>query len=470
MRSVLKCLLLVLLLTFSRAYLALAEELHLDRYVELLDENEKALALKNPKVDVRLLRLSKETDSVKRQQMAQAEKLDVVDSNVRVVIELNKEGEDLAFLENYGASIECVYGRFVQAMVPIDRLAAFDADDRVACIRPPQKFYPAESTTGAITTEALARIGAESYHQAGIKGRGVKVAIIDIAFNSYLNNPELPAQNIAEVKSFRADGKVEDPSDPGGVHGTACAELVLDIAPDASLYLYAISTDVEFASAVDWAIERGVNIISMSGGWLAAPHDGTGFLCDVVNRARNAGVLFLVAAGNCAQGHYEGTFADSDGDKWHNFSGNDEVLDLGYLNAGTPIDLVLTWNDWPRATQDYDMYLLYMDMAGDVYIVGRSINVQNGYQQPVEEIFYVANYSGYYGVAVRKYSATRNVRLELFSYYPDLAEYRVPEGSLSSPADAAGALAVGAVSWVDDSLRRITARVGPPMTDAQSRT
>lgn len=424
-------------------------------------DGKAAKEARSPKVDGRLLELAAEKDALRRQSLAAERRVELVGGAVRAVVELSRE-EEPAFLGGYGARIERARGRLVQALVPLEKLEALAGDSRVVLIRPPVELRPLDAGTGGIVSEGLERIGAAALQRAGVRGRGVKVAVIDLAFNGYRSNPELPAQAIAEVRSFRADGRVEDPADPSGAHGTACAEIVLDVAPEASLHLYAVGTELDIAAAVDWAVLRGVDVISMSLGTAAAPGDGTGFLCDVVNGARSRGVLFVVSAGNYGQGHYEGRFADADGDGWHEFAAGDEVLDLGYLEAGTPVELVLTWDDWPYSAQDYDLYLV-----GPGGVVAYSVNAQAGSFPPLECISCEAPYSGSYGVAVARYAATRPVRLELFSFYEDLAEYRVPEGSLTSPADAAGALAVGAVNWIDDSLKDYSSR--GPTNDARTK-
>ena len=111
-----------------------------------------------------------------------------------------------------------------------------------------------------INSEGVGVIGADLVHNEGVNGSGVKVAIIDIGFQNYLTNPELPSERIAEVISFRADGDIEAGED----HGSACAEIVLDVAPMADLYLYNFDTISELNTAVSRAISVDVDIISFS--------------------------------------------------------------------------------------------------------------------------------------------------------------------------------------------------------------
>ena len=56
------------------------------------------------------------------------------------------------------------------------------------------------------------------------------------------------------------------------VHGTACAEIVHDVAPEAELYLYKVGDLVDLENAKDRAIRDGIDIINHSIGWF-----GTGY-------------------------------------------------------------------------------------------------------------------------------------------------------------------------------------------------
>ena len=149
-----------------------------------------------------------------------------------------------------------------------------------------------------ITGEGTNVIGANYLHDLDINGEGVKIAIIDLGFEGYQTDPEIPRGRVAEVKSFRSDGDIE----AGVKHGCACAELILDIAPNASLYLYNFETISELNSAVSHAISVGVDIISFSVGYVNINnYDGIGYdeigdVCGIVDNARNNGILFIVSS------------------------------------------------------------------------------------------------------------------------------------------------------------------------------
>ncbi len=341
--------------------------------------------------------------------------------------------------------VESRYGNLLQASISFNELNKIHQSNECKYIRKPLPVFP------LTISEGVEVINATPLHDMNIKGDGVKVAIIDIGFADL--NREV--WNVKELKSFRADNSLEK-----DVHGTACAEIVLDSAPNASLYLYTVGTDVELLNAINYSISKEVDIISMSLGLLnAGGYDGTGRVCEMVNAARNAGIVFVSAAGNYANYHYEGNFSDEDHNGYHNFSGNDEVLELGNLSSGEPIDLYLSWNDWPYSSQDYDMFLVRMNNAGEWEVCDYSVNSQTGTQPPVEKIHYIAQGSEKWGIMISKENATRKVHFDLFTL-KTTPEYSIKESSIVIPADASGALAVGASYWNDDSLENFSSR-GP---------
>jgi len=367
-------------------------------------------------------------------------------SNVRVVMELYNESIPIEDVK-----IEAKYGRLVQALVPSEKLN--EIKKHVKYVREPLRVFPLE-----VVSEGVGVINASEVHKLNITGEGVKVAVIDVGFLNWDSSPEI--WNVEEIKSFRSDNSVT-----ADKHGTGCAEVILDVAPNASLYLYAVSTDVELLEAIDYAISKNVDIISMSLGLLnAGGYDGTGEVCEKVNEAHEAGIFFVVAAGNFAPYHYEGNFTDEDGNKFHEFAQDDEVLSLeGDTSAGKVVEVYLSWYDWPYSDQDYNMCLvMWNNTINDWDPVECSRNVQNGTQPPVEDISHTLESSGEYGIVIYNYNATKAVHFDLFIYSPNsnvYPEYNNPEGSISIPADAEGAFAVGAID-LDGNLEYFSSR-GP---------
>ncbi len=175
-------------------------------------------------------------------------------------------------------------------------------------------------------------------------------------------------------------------------------------------------------------------------------YDGECYANNPVCTANDAyanNILWVNAAGNEAQRHYEATFTDSEPNGWHNVSGSSETIRIS-ANANDTIEVYLTWDDWPTTDQDYDLYLYD---ASDT-LVDSSPDFQTGSQPPIEKIVYSVppNGAGTYYLRIRRESASSNHRLELYSANYDLSP-SVASSSLLGPADAAGAMAVGAINY-----------------------
>ena len=225
------------------------------------------------------------------------------------------------------------------------------------------------------------------------------------------------------------------------------AEIVYDMAPGARLYLIKIGDTLDLIDAKNYAINHGIKIINHS---LVFPstnfYDGKCWFSYPVCTANNAdadNILWVNAAGNSATKHYEATFTDIDGDGWHNVSGTNETIDI-FAHAGDTIKVYLTWNAWPTTDQNYDLHLY--DSSGT--LIDSSLNPQTGTQLPTEEIVYSVTTTGTYALSIKQFSATSNHRLELYSN-PHALTPTVTTSSLLSPADADGAIAVGAIDQND---------------------
>jgi hypothetical protein len=297
-------------------------------------------------------------------------------------------------------------------------------------------------------------IEADQWHNAGITGSGVKIAVLDLGFQGYVSllGTELPSSVVA--RSFRQDGDI---SGGGERHGTGVAEIVHEVAPGAAMYLVNFSTVVELSSAVDWLISEGVDVVNFSVGYFGSgPGDGTGIINDIVDRAVSSGILWSSAAGNHARRHWSGDWRDDDGDDWLNFAANDETNTIS-VSAGSIVTVILKWDDpFGGSCNDYDLYLLNSSMAE----VASSLGSQNCSSDPVESLAYVPPSSGSYHIAIDRYSASGSSNFDLYTFSHDL-QYQVAAGSLLEPADNPNVMTVGAVPWSSpDTIEYFSSR-GP---------
>lgn len=361
----------------------------------------------------------------------------------------------IASLAKHGVARDRSFGRVnrrMQAFVSLGSLTALATEARVNWVQPPSRPH------ADVTSEGVAKTFANTYqtHAPAYDGTGVKVAIIDLGFQGYTGKlgTELPA--VVTAKSFRAD---LDITGGGEAHGTACAEVVHDMAPGAQLYLLNFSTVVELNNAVNYCITNGIKVISHSIGWTNVSfYDGTGDLKTIVDNATTAGIVWCNSSGNQQQRHWDGTFSDPDANSWHNFSGADEDININ-LTAGSACSLMLTWDQWPAATTDFDFYL-YRDVSGSLVQVASSTNTQSGTQPPDEEIDYTPTQSGLYHIKIKKKNGLGNTRLALFCYEYNFAEYNVQARSMLDPSPVVNAFAVGAVYVGSDVIESFSS-LGP---------
>ncbi len=340
---------------------------------------------------------------------------------------------DTTTLVALGVEILAQSKSLMRVSVPAAALRAVSELPSVAFVRRPRRPHAQQTLS-----EGLALIHALENHAAGAKGQGVKVAIIDGGFKGADKlNEDMP------VGWWQRDYTGTGIYAGTDAHGTACAEIIHDVAPEAELYLYKVADIVDMENAKDRCIQNGVAIVNYSATWVGEGFgDGRGIICDIVNDAADNGILWVNAAGNYAQKHYAGFWHDSDDDNRHNFAAGDDAVNFA-AKIGDAIRVTLTWDDWPTTTQDYDLYLYHQDAFGNIKEVDKSTDVQ-GNGAPVEFIEYFAGRAGTYGISVVRVGEAAPKKLRVWSWHHDI-EYPVPTSSLGIPSDARGALSVGAI-------------------------
>ncbi len=368
----------------------------------------------------------------------------------------------------------------LQAWVPVSMLSALTDSPAVDRVRLPEYLQALEVlSAGTYTSEGVAAMNASAWHAAGILGTGVRIGIIDLGFLNYasLLGSELPST--VATANF-VDGQTPAQANGTTVHGTACAEVIHDVAPGASLYLAKIATTVDISQAVQWLRGQQVDIISSSiGTYVSGPGDGTGALADLVASARQTGILWVTSAGNERLSHWGGDWAYGDGDSLLDFSPGVEVNaivnrsgDLIAISAGADVSAYLRWDDWTAVNQDYDLYVVRGNLAtgqwepvdpSGPYCDG-GIDLQDGGpgQRPIEYVqFTTYGDAAPYGFVVDRYQATRDVHMEF--YCPDCPRIdpHVAERSLVQPADSAAALTAAAVDAAAPYAQEVYSSEGP---------
>jgi Subtilase family/Domain of unknown function (DUF4384) len=415
----------------------------------------------NPKIDASLRNLIGGAQSKSVSGLAaSAKSLDIPmeEGLIAVTASAREDGAGAlaARIEELGGTVTTTLDDTVFARVPasaIERLGQARQLDYLTA----QSTYRLVQSAGAPGTgnKGVLVTKANLLHQRGLRGRGVKVGILDFGYTKYkiLQQQGLVPEPKA-IKTFHANGVWDRPG--GSEHGAACAEIIHAMAPDAEIYIASVgdgtgtaSTD-EIIQAGQWLATQGVDIVSFSGGGHGGPHNGTDIMDKLVALVVGKGILWVNAAGNEGSRHW---------------GGQSELNDKGLLKIGAKgepyllvqansnkIGLLVTWDDWgpnpqtPSSTQDIDAFLFAINQTtGDAQLVAQSINPQNGRGAPQEIIVADATQGQIYALFLRGTHLTRSVRVHVHELVPAAMEPHTAWGSIGIPATSPLALSVGAV-------------------------
>ena len=268
-------------------------------------------------------------------------------------------------------------------------------------------------------------------------GENITIAIIDYQFYiDRLSERELSRDRIA---NFEEDFSEHER------HGTACAEIIGEIAPNATLIMVESESSEEgFRDAVDELIRlnRTIDIVSCSLDFSYSLFDQSDYFCSIIRNLTESGTFWINAVGDEARGHWYGIFRDENGNGFNEFGPGEEALQV-FLNRSEYLEVRLSWNDtWGRSARDYDLYIFAPDGS---YTISK--NPQNGYddQRPIENGAFFASVRGNYSIKIKKYNASQdNAAFQLFSSQ-DLLYHNMENLSLGALASCPEALTIGAV-------------------------
>ncbi|MBD0319633.1 MAG: S8 family serine peptidase [Gemmatimonadetes bacterium] len=159
-------------------------------------------------------------------------------------------------------------------------------------------------------------------------GRGVRVGVIDTGWDRTLADPRvLPGVGLVDPADDFALLATADDHDRLG-HGTACADLVLRLAPEASIVPIRVfggqleTSPATLRAGIEWAAERRIPLVNLSLGTVLEEERVP--LLDACRRALAAGTLIVAAAPNNGVAAYPAIFdevigvdADAFDSPWH---------------------------------------------------------------------------------------------------------------------------------------------------------
>jgi hypothetical protein len=306
-------------------------------------------------------------------------------------------------------------GSDVRAHLNVDQVEGLASDPDVLFIQPRQDASVSgqEATTnlvaptgqgsrsseGDVTHLAFAARGA--FH---IDGSGLKIGVLSDGVRNLAASQATGDLGVVTVIGPAAPCPAANTCD----EGTAMLEIVHDLAPGAQLYFASAFVSItSFADNIRALRAAGCDIIvddvsyfvetPFQDGQAAGVVSNTngGVVIQAVKEVTADGALYFSSAGNSGNldagtaGAWEGDFVDGGatgaplptGGRVHNFGGQNFNL-LTAANTGAPIDLY--WSDpLGGSSNDYDLFRL--NSAGTA-VAAASTNIQNGTQDPIEQI------------------------------------------------------------------------------------
>jgi subtilisin family serine protease len=150
----------------------------------------------------------------------------------------------------------------------------------------------------------------------GRTGRNVRVAVVDSGIDSL--HPALEGKVRESVEAFVEGGRVafrlSKTGDAAG-HGTACAGIIVSVAPDVELYSIKVlganasgSGDM-FMAGLEYAIRQKAQVINLSLGTTKPQYHGR--LHDLLDMAYQTGCIVVAAANNLPQPSFPSIFSSS---------------------------------------------------------------------------------------------------------------------------------------------------------------
>ena len=417
-----------------------------------------------------LMMQEKSLDTVRFEEKAFGLGVEARQQHVYVTITSESASQSKSIESNLNGEFVSQFENKTYALVPISSLGELAEKGGIYSIEPQAKDHPSLlERSGKIVSEGIQSIDVSHLHEANITGKDVKVGVLDFGFSRFdelQQKKEVPAY--VEAKAFTESGTLEN----GNVHGTACAEIIHDMAPDAKLYLAMTDGFVgQTIKAALWLAEQGVDIISYSGGGHHGPHNGTAIMDKVVEHiTEKYGVLWINAAGNEGLQHLPLKLEDKNDNKLIDITYEGKQYDFALVQWNGEGGVYMVWDDWgqdpskPSSTQDLDMYMFSMDpKTKKMTRVATSENPQTGRATPYEAIGFKKGAlppGTILYLVIAKKNASSPVAVHIHAVGKVKMFPTSPVGSITIPATSKKALAVGAVDVRNTSLEPFSSQ-GP---------
>ena len=257
-------------------------------------------------------------------------------------------------------------------------------------------------------------IDAPEAWNAGFRGAGVRVAVLDTGF--YLNHPDLePNVNLALSKDLTGEGlqfvpteEIGDFSHGSHVAGTIAAADnaigIIGVAPEAELVLLKVLDDSgsgnfgDLIEAIIYAAAIDVDVINMSlsGAWLKRWGSEYALLTNAVNRATTYayqhGTTVIAAAGNNGwdRDHFFGDLVVSPADGPNVISISATAPYGWWFDFSTNLDVPASYTNFGQSAIDFAAPGGDFDLPSGAYIFDMVLSSGGGYDEDLGWGWYFA--------------------------------------------------------------------------------
>ncbi|MBK9125261.1 MAG: hypothetical protein IPM16_19360 [Chloroflexi bacterium] len=243
-----------------------------------------------------------------------------------------------------GGVVQAIDGAGVYAKLTAVQIVMLAAQDKIDLIQPQavgrveeQAQSIVRSPTGVIVAESYDVANAQAWHDAGLTGTGIDIAVIDFGFGTSTS----ASTELTCLKNYPAVQLTLGTIGPNDIRrGLDLAQILCDIVPGARVRLYKVTTATDLYNAITQADNNNdLIVIGAEFGVNTSPGDGTfgrasgSDVYQALANARQAGIPVVVAAGNTNVAYRTLTYA-----------GGGATITI----KAKPGDQVnISWNDWP---------------------------------------------------------------------------------------------------------------------------
>ena len=394
--------------------------------------------------------------------------------NIQTYIYMENMNQDnISTLESMNVKIEIVNSKFnlIQAWVPFDKVEEVAGLNFVKKITPPSYGI---LRTGSVNSEGDVVMRSDDVREdqdLGFDGTGVRIGVISDGVDSI---------DASQATGDLPSDVIINPSLPGsGDEGTALLEIIHDIARGAELaFSEGFGTRATFINSLNFLVnDADVDIIVDDIGFLNEPYFQDGMVAQAVEDAIAKGVVYVSAAGNNADEHYQADYVDEtpgddpDGNNPHDFGvadGGNSDITMPILVGGTLITVnnfivvVLQWNDpWGGSSNNYDLHLF--DDEGNELRKSDDIQPIES-QDPIEIVFFENNTPDFVTVNVvinRVSGSPRTLEMNFNGGIIVEEDFNVPSDGVFGHPAVQNAISVGAVPATADFNLACSSASGP---------